>query len=84
MVCWSIKKSSNNVHKGKANSMDKILEAIASSEWIRILIGNNYLATALENGLKDASCSALYKNCMVTQRIVILFMKNIARIINGG
>lgn len=74
-VCWTVKTSTSKVQEGKGSSNDKIIDGLASNEWIRNYFEGSMMEIAINHGLLKSNCSKEFSMCKLTQRSV----QNIAK-----
>ncbi|XP_074042420.1 uncharacterized protein [Leptinotarsa decemlineata] len=82
LICSSVKKAANNVESGRGTSLDKIIDGVASNEWLLTFVNNTSIYTSVRNGLSNATCIEEYNNCKVSRRDVYTFMKRSGKLLN--
>ncbi|KAF7264957.1 hypothetical protein GWI33_021863, partial [Rhynchophorus ferrugineus] len=60
-VCETVKQSAETVSRGSGSSLDKVLDGLASNEWLRANILSSNLAESVKLGLKGGNCSNTYR-----------------------
>ncbi|XP_066147494.1 uncharacterized protein [Euwallacea fornicatus] len=83
-VCWMVKKSAQNVTKGKGSSSEKILDGLANSKWIQEYALNSLFKEAVINGIEDKNCTAVYARCSFNHESVYYFIKRSLDIFTVG
>lgn len=83
MVCKSVKHASKNVLDGKSTSVDKIIDGLATNEWVQKVIYETAIYTALNDGLDRMNCGKKYENCKITQRSIQILLKKFITTINN-
>lgn len=66
-LCWTVKRSRKRVENGKGSSGDKIIDGLASSEWLRFIVDGTMLRGALENGIQGSNCAKEYSTCKISK-----------------
>ncbi|KAG5870662.1 hypothetical protein JTB14_001046 [Gonioctena quinquepunctata] len=83
MLCSSVKKAANNVVTGRGNSMDKIIDGVATNEWLLSFIEETSIHLAVKDGLGDVNCLETYNNCKISQRTVNTFLRKCGKLVKS-
>ncbi|XP_066262505.1 uncharacterized protein [Euwallacea similis] len=83
-ACWMVKKSTQNVTRGKGSSSEKILDGLANSKWIQEYALNPLFKEAIINGIEDKNCTAIYARCRLNHETVYYFIKRSLDTFNIG
>ncbi|CAH0551738.1 unnamed protein product [Brassicogethes aeneus] len=84
IVCWSVKNASKQVNTGHGKSMDKLLDGVASNDWLNYYIRGTAIDDAIKNGYNGINCSKAYGKCQITQQAIQKLSKNLINAVNGG
>lgn len=82
-LCWTVKNSSRNVGNGNGSSMDKIIDGLATNEWLHKFIADTPFYSAMRSGLDDLDCGREYHKCTVNKRTLNMMIKKFVKLING-
>lgn len=63
LLCRIARNSSQNVAKGIGSSTDKIIDGLASSQWLQDYTVNTPSREAINFGRENRNCSNLYRKC---------------------
>ncbi|XP_049826713.1 uncharacterized protein LOC126266551 [Aethina tumida] len=84
MVCWTVKNSAKKVSNGLGSSNDKIIDGIASNEWVTDYIKGSAVFDAVENAYKGINCSKQYGKCHITEYTIQGLTTKFIKMINGN
>lgn len=65
MLCWTVKRPKRKVGNGKGGSIDKIIDGLVSSEWLRYFLNGTVLKEDIENGIQGSNCAKEYSGCKI-------------------
>ncbi|XP_044264732.1 uncharacterized protein LOC123011392 [Tribolium madens] len=70
VVCWAVKNSAQNVKQGHSSSSDKIIDGLASSQWVLGMVEGSVVHDAVRNGLGGKNCAKVYGQCQIIQESI--------------
>lgn len=76
-LCWTVRRSMRRVQHGKGGSADKIIDGLASSEWLRSIVDGTVLRGALDNGIQGSNCAKEYSSCKISRKDLEVFANDL-------
>lgn len=67
LFCWSVKRSMKKIRNGKGASVDKIIDGLASSEWMKYILNEIGFLESVEEGVRGSNCGKLYSTCSINK-----------------
>ncbi|KAJ8925986.1 hypothetical protein NQ315_009841 [Exocentrus adspersus] len=82
-LCSTVRASSKNVNDGNGSSMDKIIDGLASNEWLQRFMSETPFYAAMKSGLRDSDCGREYDKCTVSKGALNMILKKLAGLVHG-
>lgn len=67
VLCWITKRSVRRVRSGQGESMDKIIDGLVTSEWLKKFFGDTIFKGSIENGIYETNCAKGYSACKINR-----------------
>lgn len=85
MTCVTVKSASEKLRSGSGSSTDKIIDGLATNDWIHYFLNGSTIQNVINDGLRaNGECHAIYRTCNVTVWSLKTMLDYFLNAINSG